>query len=95
MPTHKKKSKPPQKTSISPVEAQQEFDHLLQEFFDNYHLKDADDHLWNWLTAGISREHSIYDNGKERSNLIFFYENVKELIHKMWLLHLSRQHNAT
>jgi hypothetical protein len=94
MATHKKKSSARRKkTALSPAEAQQQFYLLIEDFFSDYHLKEVDDHLWSWLTAGITCEHSIYDNGKERSNLLFFYENLSDLLHDMWRLHSIRQNN--
>lgn len=62
----------------------------VDAFFGNYHPEDAEKILWDWLVAGLTRDHSIYSNAKERANLIFFYENLKELIHTMWLVHHSK-----
>ena len=62
----------------------------LDEFFTNYHPEDAEKILWDWLVAALTRDHCIYSNAKERANLIFFYENLKELIHTMWLIHHSK-----
>ncbi|WP_276483447.1 hypothetical protein [Paraflavitalea pollutisoli] len=63
---------------------------VMEEFFTNYHPDDAEKILWEWLVAALTRDHSIYSNAKERANLIFFYENLKELISTMWLVHHSK-----
>lgn len=63
---------------------------VLEEFFSNYHPEDAEKILWEWLVAGITRDHCIYSDAKERANLIFFYENLKELIINMWLIHHTK-----
>lgn len=95
MPTHKKKSTTPGKTSALPEDLQQQFLKLLEQFFENFHLKEVDEHLWNWLVAAITREHCIYSNAMERANLVFFYENLEELLKKFWQLYNNRQQKST
>jgi hypothetical protein len=87
MPTHKKKSTTPANTHTLPEDPQQQFLQLLEQFFENFHLKEVDEHLWNWLVAAITRENCIYSNAMERANLVFFYENLEELFKKCWQLH--------
>jgi len=94
MPTHKKKSTTPGKTSALPKDLQQQFLKLIEQFFENYHLKEVDEHLWNWLVAAITREHCIYSNAKERASLVFFYENLSDLFNEFWQLHNNRQYKS-
>ncbi|AXY77959.1 hypothetical protein D3H65_29945 [Paraflavitalea soli] len=94
MPTRKKKSTKPGKTSALPELTQQHFLKLLEQFFENYHLNEVDQHLWDWLVAALTREHCIYSSATERANLIFLYENLKDLFKELWRLHNNRQHKA-
>jgi hypothetical protein len=94
MATHKKKGNSrPKKAAISRATAQQQLHLQIEDFFSQYHFKEVEDHLWNWLTAGIACKHSIYDNAVERSNLLFFYQNMRDLIHGMWQLQSAPQKN--
>ena len=87
MATVKKKSKP-RKRPISPIsKVEKEFNRVIIQMFGNYHLKDIEHYLWNWLEAAITKDHSPFDSGKERSNLLFFYQNLLELFEATWLIH--------
>lgn len=72
---------------------QQQEDPMLvfDSFFDNYHLKDVREVLWNWLTAGLSSDNGVYQNGRSRSDLIFLYENVESLAEAAFLLLQKRK----
>jgi hypothetical protein len=60
---------------------------VLQDFCDSYHLHEVKQILWDWLVTALGKSHSIYDEGKERSNLFFFYEKVETLIEAVYILH--------
>lgn len=83
MPVHKKKAKAPVKTATLSRSVHQQTHQVVVEFFGNHTLHEADEQLWQWLTEALSREHSIYNSAKERANLIFFYENIKKLLHSL------------
>ncbi|AXY77646.1 hypothetical protein D3H65_28300 [Paraflavitalea soli] len=87
MPIHKKKSSKPAAKAAKPDHSQLAFRQSLEDFFTNYHLKEVDEHLWDWLVAGITRENCLYSDAKERANLIFFYEQMNDLFGELWQLH--------
>ena len=87
MATVKKKSKPRQKTASPTSEAEKEFNRVIVQMFGNYHLKDIEYYLWNWMEAAITKDHSPFDSGKERGNLLFFYKNLLELFEATSLIH--------
>ncbi len=91
MPVHKKKAKAPAKTAALSRSVHQQMHQVVVEFFGNHALHEADEHLWQWLTEALSREHSIYNNAKERANLIFFYENIKKLLSSLRQLHHTQK----
>ncbi|MBO9564893.1 MAG: hypothetical protein J7621_19105 [Niastella sp.] len=74
-------------TTAQPYAKEQQALQAIAEFFDNHEPQEAEDRLWQWLVEALSREHSIYNNAKERANLIFFYENVKKLVHSFSVIH--------
>ena len=82
----KKKSKTRKRSALSPSEAEEKFNQVIFQLFGNYHLKEVKDYLWNWLQVALAKENSVYDTGKERSNLLFFYENMVELLEATWLI---------
>ena len=59
---------------------------VLHDFCDSYHLHEVKQILWNWLVTALGKSHSIYDEGKERSNLFFFYEKIETLIEAVYIL---------
>ncbi|WP_276480213.1 hypothetical protein [Paraflavitalea pollutisoli] len=63
---------------------------VIGEFCDNYHLPEAQDMLWEWLVTALGKSPSQYDQGKERSNLFFFYENIDGLLEAIYILNAQR-----
>lgn len=63
---------------------------VIGEFCDNYHLPEAQDMLWEWLVTALGKSPSLYDHGKERSNLFFFYENIDGLLEAIYTLNAQR-----
>jgi hypothetical protein len=59
---------------------------VLDAFFDNYHLKDVREVLWNWLSAGLTSDNSIFRNGRDRSNLLYLYEHLTSLTEAAWVI---------
>lgn len=68
---------------------------VIAEFCDNYHLSEAQDILWEWLVTALGKSPSLYDTGKERSNLFFFYENIEEILQAVYALNSQRVSNKT
>lgn len=64
---------------------------ILREFCKDYHLHEVKEMLWEWLTTALSKQHTIYDVGKERSNLIFFYEKISVLVEAVYQLQPAKK----
>ncbi len=59
---------------------------VLDNFFSCYSLQDVREMLWDWLVTALASDSSNYDNGTDRSNLIFLYENLETLVEAAYLL---------
>lgn len=59
---------------------------VFNEFFQCYHLNETREVLWQWLSAIISSPGSISSEPLERSNHLYFYEKVEEIIEAAFLL---------
>jgi hypothetical protein len=59
---------------------------ILKEFFQCFHLNDSRELLWNWVVEILSSANSISSDPLERSNHIYFYEKLEELIEACYLL---------
>jgi hypothetical protein len=59
---------------------------VIEDFFDCYHLQDVRDILWRWLEAVISSPQNISSEPLERSNHIYFYENVERIIEAAYVM---------
>jgi hypothetical protein len=59
---------------------------VLNYFFECYHLKDLRELLWDWLLTALSSDNGTYAKGRERSNLIFLFENLESLAEAAYLL---------
>ncbi len=60
---------------------------VIHEFCNGYHLHEAKQMLWDWLVTAISKNHSLYDEAKERSSLVFFFEQLNALLDATYALH--------
>lgn len=68
---------------------------VLSDFCDTYKLHEANEILWDWVTTALSKSPSIYDAGRERSNLLFFYEKTKALIETVYIINAQQQEKAS
>lgn len=59
---------------------------VIDNFFQCYHLNDSRELLWNWTVEVVSSPGSISSEPLERSNHIYFYEKVEELIEACFIL---------
>jgi hypothetical protein len=66
---------------------------VVEEFYTCFHLQDMREILWDWLVAALSCEHSAYNTGYARSNLIFIYEKLESLIEASSEINKRRRKN--
>lgn len=59
---------------------------VFNDFFQCYHLNETREVLWQWLSAIISSPGSISNEPLERSNHLYFYEKLEEIIEAAFLL---------
>lgn len=71
-------------------EEQQEPGAVLTGFFECYHLKDIRELLWEWLLTALGTDNGTYAKGRQRSNLIFLYEQLESLTEAAYLMHQSQ-----
>lgn len=68
---------------------------VFAKFCDNYQLKEAKEILWEWLVTALGKSPSLYDQGLERSNLFFFYENVEGLLEAVYTMQAKQDKTTT
>lgn len=59
----------------------------IADFCRSYHHHEVQSMLWDWLVTAVSRNNSIYDDGKERSSLFLLYENITLLVAAAYTFH--------
>ncbi|OQP67808.1 hypothetical protein [Niastella populi] len=59
---------------------------VLDEFFQCYHLNETRQIFWDWLTEVVSSPRSISIDPHERSNHMYFYEKMEELIEAAYII---------
>jgi hypothetical protein len=59
---------------------------ILDEFFQCYHLNETREILWVWFTEVVSSSRSISIEGLDRSNHVYFYEKVEEVIEAAFVI---------
>jgi hypothetical protein len=59
---------------------------VLDDFFECYHLNEVRQMLWDWLIEVISSNRSIASEPLERSNHLYFYEKIEEIIEAAYIL---------
>ncbi|HEX6432140.1 MAG TPA: hypothetical protein VF008_30825 [Niastella sp.] len=62
---------------------------ILDDFFECYHLNDVREIMWQWLTAVISCPCSNPNDHHERSNNMYFYEQMESLVEAAWIINRS------
>jgi hypothetical protein len=67
---------------------------VLSDFCDTYRLHEANEIMWDWIATALSKSPSIYDTGRERSNLLFFYEKMKALLEAVYTIDNAQQAKA-
>jgi hypothetical protein len=66
---------------------------VLDDFFQCFHLNETREILWQWLTAIISSPGSISSEPLERSNHLYFYEKIEEVIEAAFILRELKKSN--
>ena len=64
---------------------------IFASFFETYHLEEVREMLWNWMVEIVSSNRSIAQEGRQRNDHIYFYENMEALVEAAFLL--NRQNN--
>ncbi|OQP65858.1 hypothetical protein A3860_14790 [Niastella vici] len=59
---------------------------VFDDFFQGYHLNETREILWQWLTTIISSPGGIASEPLERSNHIYFYEKMEEVVEAAFVL---------
>jgi hypothetical protein len=59
---------------------------VIEEFFQCYHLNETRQTLWEWLTEVVSSSQSNSTGVHVRSDHMFFYEKIEELIEAAFIL---------
>src|SRR5688572_28892586 len=59
---------------------------VMEEFFQCYHLNETRQTLWEWLTEVVSSSQSITNGVHDRSDHMFFYEKIEELIEAAFII---------
>jgi hypothetical protein len=59
---------------------------LSENLADQMNVEDMEKDLWEWLVAGIAPSERQYETPVKRSDLIFFYEKVKEVLLTVYAL---------
>jgi hypothetical protein len=64
---------------------------IIDEFFECFHLNEVREILWAWLTEVIFSRNSISTNPLERSNHIYFYEKIEEVVEAAFIINKRNQ----
>ena len=67
---------------VNPIE-------VLHNFFDFVHLPEAREHLWELLKTTLTGNYCKTLTRSERSNLIYFYEQLEKLLEASHLIHTT------
>jgi hypothetical protein len=60
-------------------------------FFQCYHLNEAREILWEWFTEVVSSTRNISIDGNDRSNHVYFYEKIEEVVDAAYLVNKRSQ----
>jgi hypothetical protein len=68
---------------------------MLQEFASMMDYAECRDDLWHLLKGFFSTEDTSHLNATDRSNYLFFYEELQALLEAVFLLHQRKQQQNT
>ncbi len=64
---------------------------ILEEFFTWYHLDDIRQILWEWMQVAMVTDNDVFESGRDRNNLLFFYRNIEILVEAAYLLRKQKK----
>jgi hypothetical protein len=59
---------------------------VIKNFFGAYKLSEIRAHLWNMVEVAITSENYVFDESRERDKLIWFYQQIEELIEAAYMI---------
>lgn len=59
---------------------------VIEDFFECYHLNEVREILWKWMEEVVCSPRSISNNPMDRSNHMYFYEKMEELVEAVFML---------
>jgi hypothetical protein len=59
---------------------------VIKNFFSAYELSEIRQYLWNMVEVSITTDNRIFDEARDRENLMWFYSQLEELIEAAYLL---------
>lgn len=67
---------------------------LIGEFFDFYNLPEIRKDLWEWLQITVCGEFDTL-SGTHKSNIIFLYEFIEQVVEAVHIIHQGRKGGVT
>ena len=58
----------------------------LQQFFEDYHLSEVRQHLWNLFETAVTSQNDIYAEASERNKLLEFLQRVEKILEAAYLI---------
>jgi hypothetical protein len=59
---------------------------FLHQFFQNHHLTEIHKLMWEWLVCGLTQKDGYFEDPKQRSKLIWCYQEFEKLFEAAWLI---------
>ncbi len=66
---------------------------VIHGFFDYGHLPQIREHLWEWLKLAVSGNYHR-ESCTEKSNLLYFYEKIEQLVEAVHIIHQKNENKA-
>jgi len=64
---------------------------VIHDFYSYCHLPEIRRKLWELLKTAVTGDYSRALSGKERSDLVYFYEQLEKLIEGTHVIHLQHK----
>lgn len=64
---------------------------VFEDFFECYGLNDTREILWDWMIDAVCSSRSTSNDPIDRSNNIFFYENIEKVIEAAFIINGKSQ----
>jgi hypothetical protein len=59
---------------------------VIKAFFEDYHLSESRQHLWDLLETAVTSSNTKYEEAAERSKLLYFYQQVEKLLEAAYVI---------